>query len=228
MSEMSQRVARKKQGDSLEGGEPQGSQQSGQYNLDSRLPIIRVSPSPMPDENEERMMTAISGHKLSQSLNLSSPISYCLKMLLESSTWYSPIVALRWQTKPLYSVVRMRKSQTTTQSQEELIETSDKQGMKQVGSLYQLVPSVRPTDGTEFGLLHTPSGQEPGVTSERLVTKEGEPAKIGERAYDKTTGRLAQVGLTQQINMNHLLPTANAWDGRRGPRKEYNPQSKSQ
>jgi hypothetical protein len=51
-------------------------------------------------------------------------------------------------------------------------------------------------------LLRTPSGQEPGISVERLVTKEGNPAKVGERAYDRKTGRLAQVGLHQQIAMN--------------------------
>ena len=54
-------------------------------------------------------------------------------------------------------------------------------------------------------MLHTPTAQEPGITTERLVTKDGQPAKIGERAYDKDTGRLAQVGLSQQVQM--LLPT---------------------
>ena len=72
---------------------------------------------------------------------------------------------------------------------------------------YQLVPLAHPTEEIESGLLHTPSGQEPGVTTERLVTKDGEPAKIGERAYDKDTGRLAQVGLTQQLGM---IPTPSA------------------
>ena len=62
-------------------------------------------------------------------------------------------------------------------------------------------------------MWHTPSGQEPGVSVERLVTKEGEPARIGERAYDKETGRLAQVGLTQQVKM---YPTPQSRDYRTG------------
>jgi len=49
-------------------------------------------------------------------------------------------------------------------------------------------------------LLRTPSSQESGVKAKRLQTKNGETARIGERAYDKETGRLAQVGLEQQIN----------------------------
>ena len=54
-------------------------------------------------------------------------------------------------------------------------------------------------------MLRTPSAQEPGVNVERLVTKDGQPARVGERAYDKETGRLAQVGLEQQVRM--MLPT---------------------
>jgi len=68
----------------------------------------------------------------------------------------------------------------------------------------------------QAALLRTPSAQEPGVTAERLVTKEGEPAKIGERAHDKNTGRLAQVGLTQQLQM--LLPTPRTTDSAGGLR----------
>jgi hypothetical protein len=67
-------------------------------------------------------------------------------------------------------------------------------------------------DGTQWGLklnqriamLRTPGTKDPGISPERLQTKEGGPAKIGERAYDRITGRHAQVGLTQQIAM---LPT---------------------
>jgi hypothetical protein len=47
------------------------------------------------------------------------------------------------------------------------------------------------------------------VSVERLQTKDGEEAKIGHRAYDKHNGRLAQVGLTQQIAM---LPTPQSRD----------------
>jgi hypothetical protein len=60
-------------------------------------------------------------------------------------------------------------------------------------------------------LLRTPSANEPGVKTERLQTKDGEPAKLGERAYDRETGRNAQVGLSQQLAM---LPTPQARDYR--------------
>jgi hypothetical protein len=53
-------------------------------------------------------------------------------------------------------------------------------------------------------LLRTPSANPPGVKAERLSTKDGQPMKMGQRAYDKETGRLAQVVLEQQLAM---LPT---------------------
>jgi hypothetical protein len=86
-------------------------------------------------------------------------------------------------------------------------ETSKQSVMRFSRLLFQLAPLEPRTEGTGCGLLHTPSSQEPGVDSERLVTKEGEPAKVGERAYDRTTGRLAQVGLPQQIGMLLKTPT---------------------
>ena len=72
-------------------------------------------------------------------------------------------------------------------------------------SYFLLQASTRRTAATEFGLLRTPSAQEPGIRAERLVTKDGQPARIGERAYDKHTGRLCQVGLQQQVQMGLLL-----------------------
>jgi hypothetical protein len=72
---------------------------------------------------------------------------------------------------------------------------------------FQLAPSTHRTAGTESGLLHTAAAHDPGIRVERLVTKDGQPAKVGERAYDRETGRLAQVGLTQQVQM---IPTPRA------------------
>ena len=62
-------------------------------------------------------------------------------------------------------------------------------------------------------MWRTPSNQEPGITTKRLVTKHGEPAKPGARAYDKETGRLAQVGLAQQVKMWPTPTTRDYKDG---------------
>ncbi|WP_259404416.1 hypothetical protein [Hymenobacter sp. HSC-4F20] len=46
------------------------------------------------------------------------------------------------------------------------------------------------------------------------------PAQLGQRAYDKHTGRLAQVGLVQQVHMG-LLPTPMAADATRGKAESF-------
>lgn len=136
-----------------------------------------ASPSRPQESERERKMTASSGLRCEGLFERSSPVGSLARTLLASLRWHSDKCVLTWKNYTTKSNV----------------------------SLYQLAPSTRPTEETGCGLLHTVSAQEAGVTVERLVTKEGEPAKIGERAYDKDTGRLAQVGLTQQLQM--LLPT---------------------
>ena len=83
------------------------------------------------------------------------------------------------------------------------------------GSLAQEIASGYKPTMEKLGLLRTPSASEPGISADRLVTKDGEPAKVGERAYDKFTGRLAQVGLSQQVQMR-LIPTPTASDATMG------------
>jgi hypothetical protein len=80
----------------------------------------------------------------------------------------------------------------------------------QSGRIYAQATWVRRIDEKESGLWRTPANKEPGIDVERLQTKEGEAAKIGERAYDKETGRLAQVGLPQQVKM---WPTPQGQEG---------------
>lgn len=128
----------------------------------SSPPDSLASPSVALDEDAERTMTATSGRRLWQSSPQPGPIGCCLRMLLESSRWYSPIVRLEWQAKPLFSKVRMTKSQTMTPSLEESTGTSDKQGMRPFGCLYQLAVSERRIDETGCGLLPTPKMEPSG------------------------------------------------------------------
>ena len=54
-------------------------------------------------------------------------------------------------------------------------------------------------EGTVAATWRTPATTEPGVTLERLETAAGQPWTPGQRAYDKYTGRVAQVGLTHEV-----------------------------
>jgi len=60
----------------------------------------------------------------------------------------------------------------------------------------------------------TPATSEPGVSLDRLRTAEGKPWTPGQRAYDVQTGRVAQVGLTHEIQSTWPTPTTR--DGKDG------------
>ena len=60
------------------------------------------------------------------------------------------------------------------------------------------MPELR-TSGSASGFWRSPAAQEPGITIARLETKTGEPVGSMCRHYDKHTGRMAQIGLTQQV-----------------------------
>jgi hypothetical protein len=89
-------------------------------------------------------------------------------------------------------------------------ETWPKSGLMRNGTAYRLVPLVRRTDENGSGLWRTPSAQEPGISPERLTAAEGETLGGDCRHYDKHTGRLAQIGLTQQVQLRTQWPTPSA------------------
>ena len=69
-------------------------------------------------------------------------------------------------------------------------------------SYCQVVASAHRTSDSGYGLPQgwkTPAHQDPGISPERLQTKDGKPLTGRNRAYDSETGRLAQTGLTQQV-----------------------------
>ena len=63
----------------------------------------------------------------------------------------------------------------------------------------------------------SPQTTEPGVTIERLQTADGQPWTPGQRAYDKQTGRVAQVGLTHEAQASGW-PTPDTGMGPHGQR----------
>jgi len=77
--------------------------------------------------------------------------------------------------------------------------------------------SALPTSASGSSGWRTPATTEPGVSIERLQTKDGEPWTPGERAYDKLTGRVCQVGLTHEARASLTgWPTPNALPEGRG------------
>lgn len=132
-------------------------------------------------ESEGESQTSVgSGRRLlilSESLN--RPLRYS-RMLLASSVWR--------MAKHLTGYSLTWKMKATPQNR----------------LLFQLVPSERGTDETEFGLLPTIKAQESGVRIEDMVDKDGEPVTgFNERWYNKD-GKHKTIPLGQAIK---LLPT---------------------
>lgn len=114
----------------------------------------------------ERKMTATSGRTCCELYARYSPLGSLARTLLGSSRWYSPARSLKWVVKPLYSMrVTERERNNLTQSKKsaKVLNVRDIQSNR---LLFQLVPLVRPTDGTEYGLL-------PTVQTQGLKTCEG-------------------------------------------------------
>ena len=144
----------------------------------------------------EQKMTATSGRICCEQYARYSPLGSLVRTLLGSSRWYSPARSLKWVVKPLYSMrVTEREMNNLTQSKKyaKVLNVRDIQSNR---LLFQLVPLVRPTGGTEYGLL--PTVQTQGLK----VNKDG-----------------------KSIPMNlTLLPTPNAAEGEKWTTK-YNPNS---
>ncbi len=111
------------------------SETSMERNGEEQLSLLGVFPvnlSLLPDSDEAKKMTAISGRKCLGLLVKRNPIGYLQRMCLESSEWHSTRCLLTWKAK------------VTPQGH----------------LLFQLVASMHRTEEIESGLLRTPSSVE--------------------------------------------------------------------
>jgi hypothetical protein len=85
-------------------------------------------------------------------------------------------------------------------------ETWPRWGMMRDGESWEQSTPELLTSATESGSWRSPAAQEPGISIVRLETRTGEPVGSMCRHYDKHTGRMAQIGLTQQVQAK-MFPT---------------------
>lgn len=151
-------------------------------------------------------MTELSGLSLSRSLNGSSRITSCLKMLLGSSAWRSTACYLTWKRK----------------------------ATKQGRSYYQLAPSTPRTGEIGSGLWATPQNRDhfPAHRPEYIAEKKAQghgmrnlndevmmfPTPRATQGRGKTGNRSPEnakrAGWTlSEVAMLLPTPTANRWDG---------------
>lgn len=93
-------------------------------------------------------------------------------------------------------------------------ETWTRWGTMRNGECWQRQTWERHTNATESGLWRTPAAREPGVTAARLIPIEGGTPGGMNRHFDKHTGRMAQIGLSQQVALRDKWPTPTVQDGK--------------
>lgn len=194
-----------------------------------------ASPSAWPDKEKERMITVTSGLKCSGLYGKSGQLGSLVRMLLESSRWYSPVRRLKWEVRPLYSERITEKEYCTDKNMlsKPFVETLNVKDTPSNRYLFRLVPSERRTEGIEFGLLPTVQTQglkrcnsqgktefmplellpTPMATdihhAERVAELKKRGAK-GLRCRDK--GEAGANGLTDWMDFHGMLPTPTARD----------------
>lgn len=163
----------------------------------------RASHSVAQEKDLERMMTATSGRRCCGSLERYGPVGLLVRTLLESSRWYSPAMRLRWEaTRTLRERVTRRSRCVSNPSLSASAPTSNPSDIPSSRSLYRLVPSARPTEGTGYGsLLPTATAQD----------------------FKRRGPNSRQQGLPEAAS-DGLLPTPNAGEGTKWTTK-YNPDS---
>jgi len=124
---------------------------------DSRNP---ANHSPAPESEKERQTTATSGLRCYESYESYVPDGLLRKTfmgLLTSRAWWNEAVTLTWTVKHL-TISKV------TEIQESLFQSSPTLNRRDIPSkyvLFRLLPSARPTEGTEFGyLLSTPKASQ--------------------------------------------------------------------
>ena len=173
----------------------------------------------------------------------SGQLGSLVKMLLESSRWYSPARRLKWEVRPLYSERLTEKEYCTDTNMllKPFFETLNVKDMPSNRYLFRLVPSEHRIEGIEFGLLPIVQTQElkrcnsqretefmplellptPMATdihhAERVAELKKRGAK-GLRCRDK--GEAGANGLTDWMDFHGLLPTPTASDKNTGTTKD--------
>ena len=164
-----------------------------------------ASPSAWPDKEKERMITVTSGLKCSGLYGKSDPLGSLVRMLLESSRWYSPARRLKWEVRPLYSERITEKEYCTDKNMlsKPFVETLNVKDTPSNRYLFRLVPSEHRTEGIGFGslqdLLPTPRAME-------IVEH---PMKQAARLKDRTGKKLNNLSSGAAFG---LLPTPMATD----------------
>ena len=173
----------------------------------------------------EQMTTVTSGRKCYERFGKSDRLGLSVKMLVESSRWYSPARRLNWVARPLFSekITKMRRYTNDTLSKQ-YVQTLSVRDIPSSRYLFQLVPSVRHTEEIGFGLLPTVQTQGLKVCNKQGKTVfmpldllptpvasdgQGGAAKVTGKKIRRASGQVYSAKL-RDLSVSNLLPTPRA------------------
>ena len=175
-----------------------------------------ASLSPLQVRERERMITVTSGRKCYEQYAKSDPLGLLVKTLLESSQWFSPARRLKWEAKPLFSekITEKEYCYDKSMSSKPSVKTLNEKDIPSNRCLFRLVPSERPTEETEYGLL---------LTGMMLPTPTSIDAGTGRINKSRSPNAKERPTIALAAKMG-LLPTPNAREADKYSKK-YNPNS---
>lgn len=132
----------------LKNGEEKSTSSQGDFLASLSLSQVR---------ERERMITVTSGHKCSEQYKKFNPLGLLVKMLLESSRWFSPVRRLKWQMDTLSSrkITEKEYCYDKNMSSKPSAKILSERDIPSNRCLFRLVPSEPHTEETGCGLLPT-------------------------------------------------------------------------
>lgn len=131
--------------------------ENGEEKLTSSQGDFLASLSPSQVRERERMITVTSGLKCSGQYKKFNPLGLLVRMLLESSQWFSPVRRLKWQMDALSSkkITEKEYCYDKNMSSKPSVKPLSERDIPSSRYLFRLVPSEPLTEETGCGLLPT-------------------------------------------------------------------------
>lgn len=159
---------------------------------------------------KERKITVTSGRRCSEQYGRNDQLGLLVKMLLESSRWFSPARRLKWEIKALCSEKVTEKEYCTDKnmSPKQFAEILNVKDIQSSRLLFRLVPSEHRTGETGCGLLPTPMSTE--VRHQKRVQEL--KAAGGNTFHSRANGETRPNGLMDFIDFHGMLLTPSSTD----------------
>ena len=165
----------------------------------------------LPEEERERMITAISGRRCYERFGKLSPLGSLVKTLLESELWWSPAKRLKWDAQTISSKRITYTERKAGSHSKKSARNLKQQDIPSNRLIFQLAVSEHHTEGIESGLLQEEFRQLLLTPTAVMIAED--PKNFKERAKKNGYQNGTTYGsLASQVMYSDMLPTPNAMD----------------